>query len=30
MTFTAIRPFFGFSKAREVSLFSLAQAPASI
>jgi hypothetical protein len=26
ITFTAIRPFFGFSKGRDVSLFSVAQA----
>ena len=28
MTFTAIRPFFGLSKGRDVSLFSVAQASA--
>ncbi len=30
MTFTAMRPDFGFGNAREVSLFSVAQASASI
>ena len=30
MTFTAIRPDFGLSKGREVSLFSVAQASALI
>ena len=30
MTFTAIRPFFGFSNARDVSLFSVAHASGSI
>jgi len=30
MTFTAMRPDFGFGNGRDVSLFSVAQAPASI
>ena len=30
MTFTAMRPVFGFSNGRDVSLFSVAQASGSI